>query len=474
MKFRTLLLGLSALFVAFNAAFFSVTGLSKLFAGASLSIILMASSLEFAKLIIAGYLYNYWEKINKGFRIYLAGATLVLVLITSLGIYGFLTAAFQDTLNTYSITTKQKAFLEQKESFWADDVARYDTELKSISDRISQLSGAKSQQIQYRDEDGNLVNTVSTRELRLAQERMNVEEINRKDVQNKRQIAADSLQSIQVQILELDTDTKAGSELGPLQYLSGLLNKPMDQIINWFILIIIFVFDPLAVSLVVAFNNAMKVDKGEKDKKKVVTKRELYGESDESTINENIVDNNDNEGSDIYTEDDLSDWDVTLTDGLDDVPHEDNQLETDVEDTKDEWDEDHALDMVLNDVVKDIDVVDEEAIEVEDKKKVDETVIIDGKELSKDSTRRGIDLDGDGTIDGYDNNGDGLIDEYAPQSSKRAQYARIQKPYYANPNFDWSNTKQWINNQNAVNYWLTYVKGNKDSNYPTDFESKTY
>ena len=65
MKFRTLLLGLSALFVAFNAAFFSVSGLSKLFAGAALSVIVMASSLEFAKLITAGYLYNYWEKINK-------------------------------------------------------------------------------------------------------------------------------------------------------------------------------------------------------------------------------------------------------------------------------------------------------------------------------------------------------------------------------------------------------------------------
>src|SRR6056300_965797 len=115
MKLRTLLLGLSALFVAFNAAFFSVSGLYKLFAGAALSVILMASSLELAKLILAGYLYNYWEKINKGFRIYLSIATLVLVLITSLGIYGFLTSAFQDTFNTYSVSSKQKAFLEQKE-----------------------------------------------------------------------------------------------------------------------------------------------------------------------------------------------------------------------------------------------------------------------------------------------------------------------------------------------------------------------
>ena len=456
MKLRTLLLGLSALFVAFNAAFFSVSGLSKLFAGASLSVILMASSLELAKLITAGYLYNYWEKINKAFRIYLILGTTVLVLITSLGIYGFLTAAFQETFNVYNVSSKEKAFLEQKEEFWAEDVARYDEELKRISQNISTLSNAKATGIQVRDTTSTtgFRNTISTTELRLSQQRIAVEEENRKEVQTKRQVAADSLQSIQLKILDLETDTDVSAELGPLQYLSGLLDKPMDQIINWFILIIIFVFDPLAVALVVAFNNAVKVDKGEKDKKKVVEKRELYGEdiSSESMINENITELNDNGESTI--------WDNTLQDGLED----------------EEWDEDHALDQVLNDMVEDIDVVDEEEIELsQEEEEVDEEkIIVDGVELTKDTTRRGIDIDGDGTIDGYDNTGDGLIDEPKPASSRRAQYVMNEKPYYAKPGFDWTNTKKWINNQNAVNYWLTYVKSNRDSNYPTDFETKTY
>jgi len=280
MKFRTLLLGLSALFVAFNAAFFSVSGLSKLFAGATFSVILMASSLEIAKLITAGYLYNYWEKINKVFRWYLVSGVLILVLITSLGIYGFLTSAFQDTFNMFSANEKQKTFLQQKEKFYADDVARYDEELERISNNISTLSNARSQQIQVRDTSvvGGVRTTISTAELRLAQSRINVEEENRKGVQSKREVAADSLQSIQLKILDLDTDLEAGSELGPLQYLSGLTGYPMDRIINWLILIIIFVFDPLAVALVVAFNNAMKVDRGIVDKEKVIRKRELYDE----------------------------------------------------------------------------------------------------------------------------------------------------------------------------------------------------
>ncbi len=280
MKFRTLLLGISALFVAFNAAFFSVSGLSKLFAGASLSVILMASSLEMAKLITAGYLYNYWEKINRVFRWYLVTGVVILILITSLGIYGFLTSAFQDTFNQFSVNEKEKTFLQQKEKFYSDDVARYDEELKRISNNISTLSNARSQQIQVRDTSvvGGVRTTISTAELRLAQSRINVEEENRKGVQAKREVAADSLQSIQLKILDLDTNLEGASELGPLQYLSGLTGYSMDRIINWLILIIIFVFDPLAVALVVAFNNAIKIDSGNVKKQKVIRKRELYDE----------------------------------------------------------------------------------------------------------------------------------------------------------------------------------------------------
>lgn len=299
MKFRTLLLGLSALFVAFNAAFFSVSGLSKLFAGASLSVMLMASSLEAAKLITAGYLYNYWDKINKLFRIYLSIGVVVLVLITSLGIYGFLTAAFQDTFNTFSVTEKQKSFLQQKEKFWQDDVTRYDKELERISQNISTLSNAKATGIQVRDTTSTtgFRNTISTAELRLSQQRISVEEENKKSIQAKREVAADSLQSIQLKILDLDTDLEAGSELGPLQYLSGLTGYGMDRIINWLILIIIFVFDPLAVALVVAFNNALQVDKGIVDKQKVIRKRELYDEVPEEEI------------MDVFEDEEFEPWD---------------------------------------------------------------------------------------------------------------------------------------------------------------------
>ena len=267
------LIALSALSVSASAAFYSVYGLSKLFAGASLEVIIMAGSLEFAKLVTASLLYQYWGTINKGLRTYLTVATVILVLITSMGIYGFLSAAYQDTYRQLIIKENQTTFLEQKKDFYEKDVIRYDEELERISNNISTLSNARSQQIQVRDTSvvGGVRTTISTAELRLAQSRINVEEENRKEVQAKREIVADSLQKYQLAILDLENDLDVAGELGPLEYLSGLTGTPMDRIINILLLIIIFVFDPLAISLVVAANFAFD---------KARPRKNLYGEKE--------------------------------------------------------------------------------------------------------------------------------------------------------------------------------------------------
>ena len=423
MKFRTLLLGISALFVAFNAAFFSVSGLSKLFAGASLSVIVMASSLELAKLITAGYLYNYWDKINKSFRLYLSGAVIILILITSLGIYGFLTSAFQDTFNQFSIKEKQLAFLQQKEKFWGDDVIRYDEELKRISGNISTLSNAKSQSIQVRDTSvvGGVRTTISTSELRISQKRIEVEEQNRKGVQAKREVAADSLQSIQLKILDVESSEGVSSELGPLEYLSGLLDRPMDVIINWFILIIIFVFDPLAVALVIAFNNAVLVDRGIVKKEKVIRKRELYDEIPEDEDDSSI----DKEMAMAHLTNQMGDDDSDI----------DNLTESDKDSKIESLEE--TLDTVLDDVI----------------------------------------------FEKADLNKDGIV----TQEEEREFYettgwknSHNGNPYFTHPWFDWQKKERWINDRDAINYWLNVKGGNRTAlsqfkkEYPTDFTKKTY
>ena len=252
------IIAISALSVSASAAFYSVSGLSKLFAGASFEVIIMAGSLEVAKLVIASLLYQYWGTINKLLRTYLTVATIILVLITSMGIYGFLSAAYQDTYRQLTVKNNQVSFLEQKTDFYGKDVARYDEELERISNNISTLSNAKASSIQVRDTTSStgFRQTISTTELRLSQKRIDVEEQNRKAVQSKREQVADSLQKYQLAILDLENNTDVAGELGPLEYLSGLTGTPMDKIINILLLVIIFVFDPLAISLVVAANFA--------------------------------------------------------------------------------------------------------------------------------------------------------------------------------------------------------------------------
>ena len=316
------IIALSALSVSASAAFYSVSGLSKLFAGATFEVIVMAGSLEVAKLVIASLLYQYWDTLNKLLRTYLTIAATILVLITSMGIYGFLSAAYQETYQKLIVNENQIEFLENKAKFYEDDVARYDQELERISENINILSNAKASSIQVRDTTSatGFRQTISTTELRLSQNRINAEEENRKDVNLKRTVAADSLQTIKLDILALQNNSDTVGELGPLQYLSGLTGTPMDRIINILLLVIIFVFDPLAISLVVAANFAFDM----------ANRKNLYDEYEDETDDPWYNDDNPDDDPDdepdsptlanfIEKDLDISEWDSEAAESRMDV-----------------------------------------------------------------------------------------------------------------------------------------------------------
>lgn len=315
--FLPFLIGLSALSVSVSAAFYSVSGLSKLFAGASTEVIIMAGTLEASKLVLATLLHQYWNILNKWLKVYLTSAVVVLILITSIGIYGFLSAAYQETANKSAIIDTRIAFLEQKRNFFLEDVNRFDIELERISSSINSLSQARSREIQVRDTSSatGFRNTISTTELRLAQERISAEEENRKQIEAKRNIASDSLQRYEVLILEANIGNDLAAELGPLKYISGLTGWSMDRIVNILLLIIIFVFDPLAVSMVVAANFAFDHVSNKKKNKEEIEDGEMIIIPDEE---------------DDKSEQEL--WENTLEDGLDDIPYEENQVIPDLTD----------------------------------------------------------------------------------------------------------------------------------------------
>ena len=254
-----IIIALSALSVSASAGFYSVSGLSKLFVGASFAVIIMASSLEVAKLVIASFLYQYWEKVNKLLKIYLTIALVILIGITSAGIYGFLSSAYQQTASQNVVVEKQISALETKKQRYVDTKTSYDKEKEQINKSTSELRQALSTgtMTQYKDrETGQIINVANSGNRKAFEKQL--ESTMRQDslLSAKIDVMNDSIFSLENQILDIQSKAETSGELGPLKYLANLTGYPMDKIINWFILIIILVFDPLAIALVVAANFA--------------------------------------------------------------------------------------------------------------------------------------------------------------------------------------------------------------------------
>ena len=380
-KIFPLLIAFSALSVSASAAFYSVSGLSKLFAGASLEVIIMASSLEIAKLVIASLLYQYWDSINKGLRAYLTVAAGVLILITSAGIYGFLSAAYQETANKENIVTQQITALETKKALYEETRDNLLADRKSNNELRGTLS--KGSTTQYTDKNGNLVVRTNNSAIR------NIESTAKENerLAAKLDVANDSIFALETQILETKVNSEAASELGPLKYLSELTGVEMNRIINWLLLVIIFVFDPLAIALVIAANFAFAqlrpkkeypLEEQVEDMRKVVTTYDALNELAKVQEEAGLYDN---EGSDIYTEDDISVWDSTLMDGLEDEKWEEKPKGVPVY-----FDPETGRPYIIED--EDEELEDEDLIEPEIKVKMSGEPSLDFR-----------DLDGDGVVE---------------------------------------------------------------------------
>ena len=268
-----LLIAFSALSVSVSAAFYSVSGLSKLFAGAAFAVIVMAASLEIAKLVIASLLYQYRKNLPKLLKWYLSLACVVLILITSMGIYGFLSAAYQETAAKAGSIDSKITLIEVKRDNIKEQLAVYNEEKSSINSAVADLrTGLSNNKIQYTDTLGNVITTTS-RATRNALTKQLDQAIERQTVINEKIDGLNlKLFEYEEEIVEVKLSDAVSSELGPLKYLSGLTGLPMDRIINYLLLTIIFVFDPLAIALVVAANFAF-------DQIRPRTKENLYGET---------------------------------------------------------------------------------------------------------------------------------------------------------------------------------------------------
>ena len=240
-----ILLGGSALFIAVMAATFSVTGIATLFSGYFLTVALMMGALEFSKIVVASFLARYWKDVSKALQAYFVTALIILILVTSAGIFGYLSDAYQKTKGDYTIVEKQTSTLDAKKNSFIERKQRL------ISDRESELRAKSSNQTRADSLTSRGQNITRTREdIRLSDVRISTLET---------QITAieDSVSSYDLQIIELESQNIQG-ELGPLKYIAGIFDTDMDTVVKYFIFLLIFVFDPLAVLLFVALNTLIR------------------------------------------------------------------------------------------------------------------------------------------------------------------------------------------------------------------------
>ena len=303
---------LSALFIAGNAAFFSVKGIALLFSGSMLPVAIMASSLEIGKLFTVSFLYRYWKETSKLLRFYLTTAAVVLIAITSLGIYGYLANAFEHTKTRVEMYEKEISQIQLD----SDQTLTQIEETKKVTDKSDvktddALSGyeriyndfktsAERERDTLRNRTKELDDVVSaiksksglfSNSEKKAQLELDKQQTERDDIKSQLDYIDDSLKKeydkFMTQVNSLRTNTTvdekqslvkiddlyariamndkkiivlnqeiANTDIGTFRFAARAFDVDTDTAVKWFTLAIVLVFDPLAICMVIGFNVA--------------------------------------------------------------------------------------------------------------------------------------------------------------------------------------------------------------------------
>ena len=252
-----------ALGLSGTAAYYSIIGLSLLFSSIKIPVIIMASFLESSKLVIATLLHSYWNKLNVLLKTYLTTSVIILSFITSLGIYGLLSSGYQTTLTKANNNEQQISLLENKLSIFNTTLSFLQDENQTLNKNISDLrNGLSNNIVQYKDrQTGQIISTSSSSNRKSLEAQLELSIKSKQDISQQIISTQDSISKINLLILELKSNDEISSELGPLIFISKVTNKSMDSIVNILTLMIIFIFDPLAIALILAANHTFSSNK---------------------------------------------------------------------------------------------------------------------------------------------------------------------------------------------------------------------
>jgi cell division protein FtsL len=278
MNWLKYLVGLAAILIAGCAAYFSVTGLGVLFSGASVAVMVMAGTLEFAKLVAATYLKQTWNTIRGFNKVYLTIAVGLLMFITSLGIFGYLSNAFQ----------QQNLKLEQvgrEIQVWNSKIQQDTIQITQLSQQITELNQNQGKIIDNGNVNSRILKSVDNRDVQIAK------------LQDKIGILQDSVVKFNEKINQIKNDNIGiEREVGGFRFVADAFGWELNTVVKFFIILIVLVFDPLAIALVIAFNGLIGKKNEEPQQPNGITEKsyEIYGEK--SSLVENILQKSDDSG----------------------------------------------------------------------------------------------------------------------------------------------------------------------------------